>query len=126
MEDHRPDHSEHMRPTRLLLRPRMLSEGQKRISERTATVRTVLARVEGQDKSIEVPLTNISPTGLQIAAGDAIDPDSILLVEVLPGRVLKAVARWARKESGNVLIGAEWEYPLSFDEVWKIRSDYES
>jgi hypothetical protein len=69
---------------------------------------------------------NISPTGLQISTGREVDVNSSLFVEVLPGRILKANTKWSREDDGNYLIGAEWETPISFDEVWRIRCEYES
>ena len=126
MGEPRPDSSGHPRPARILLRPRVVSGDQKRASERTTTVRTVLARLEGQDRPIEVPLMNISPTGLQISTGREVEVNDAMFVEVLPGRILKAVTKWAREDDGNYLIGAEWEAAISFDEVWRIRSEYES
>jgi len=126
MGEHQPHASGHPRPSRILLRPRVVSENQKRASERTSTVRTVLARLEGQDRPIEVPLMNISPTGLQISTGRPLDVNDSLYVEVLPGRILKATIKWSREDDGNYLIGAEWEAAIPFDDVWRIRTEYES
>ncbi len=122
----RTDVSDRPRPARLLLKPRVQSSDQKRGSERTSTHRTVLARVDGQEKATEVPLLDLSPTGLKISAGQGLDADTTLLVEVSPGRTLKASVKWSRAEEENYHIGAEWHDRLSIDDVWKIRSDYEN
>lgn len=126
MGEHQPHSSGHPRPSRILLRPRVVSGNQKRASERTSTVRTVLARLESQDRPIEVPLMNISPTGLQISTGRPVEVNESLYVEVLPGRILKATTKWAREDDGNYLIGAEWETAIPFDDVWRIRTEYEN
>jgi hypothetical protein len=81
--------------------------------------------VEGQSGQIEVPLLDLSPTGLKIAAGQELDNAAVLLVEVAPGRVLNAHVKWCRPVEGNFHIGAEWSQRISIDDVWKIRSDYE-
>lgn len=126
MEAHRPDTSGRFRPSRLLLKPKQVGDEQKRASERTTTTRTVRARVEGQEPSVEVPLINISPTGLQLSVGQDVDPETTLLIEVAAGKSLRAMVRWCREDGENRLLGAEWETPITFDEVWKIRSDFES
>jgi hypothetical protein len=110
----------------LLLKPKVQGSDQKRGSERTSTHRTVLARVEGQEKSTEVPLLDLSPTGLKISAGQGLDAETTLFVEVSPGRTLKASVKWSRADEENFHIGAEWHDRLSIDDVWKIRSDYEN
>jgi hypothetical protein len=69
-----------------------------------------------------VPLLDLSPTGLKISAGQELDLETVLLVDVLPGQTLRARVKWCRPEDENFLIGAEWESPITFDEVWKIRS----
>lgn len=120
--EHREDSSGRPRPMRILLKPRLQSQDQKRASERTSTHRSVSARLEGQDEPTEVPLVNVSPTGLQLSAGESVEPGTRLVIEALPGRDLGAIVRWSREESGDFLVGAEWETPLSFDDVWKIRT----
>ncbi|MBY0588664.1 PilZ domain-containing protein [bacterium] len=121
----RTDSSGRSRPARLLLKPRVSSPDQKRTSDRTTTHRTVLARVEGQEKQTEVPLLDLSPTGLKITAGQELDQEAVLIVEVAPGRILQAAVKWCKAADDNFHIGAEWTERISIDDVWKIRSDYE-
>ena len=80
------------------------------------------ARLEGQSDSPEVPLINISTTGLQISAGQAVESGLPLYVEVMPGEILTATIRWSRQDGEDFLVGAEWSEPISFEQVWRIRS----
>jgi hypothetical protein len=86
----------------------------------------VVARVDGQEKATEVPLLDLSPTGFKIAAGEELEEESVLLVEVAPGQTLRASVKWCRPAQGNFHIGAEWNDRLSIDDVWKIRSTSET
>lgn len=121
--EHREDSSGQPRPVRILLQPRVLSPDQKRRAERTSTQRIVAAEVVGAGEKTEVPLVNVSPTGLQLCVGGPVAPGTALDVEALPGKVLRATVRWSREEEGDYQVGAEWESPLTPDEVWKIRSE---
>lgn len=119
--ENREDASSRPSPARILLQPRILSRDQKRSAERTTTHRTVSARLDGQSNWTEVPLINVSATGLQLCVGESVETESPLWVRVLPGRELEATVRWSRAEDGDWIIGAEWTTPLNIDDVWKTR-----
>ena len=95
---------------------------QKRSAERTTTHRNVVASFEGEDEGVEVPLVNLSATGLQLSVGEPVEVGAILRIEVLPERTIKAVTRWSREDDLDFLLGAEWLDPLTVEDVWKIRS----
>jgi hypothetical protein len=83
----------------------------------------VAVEVVDAGERTEVPLVNLSPTGLQLCLGGPVAPGTSLAVEALPGKLLLATVRWSREEDGDYQVGAEWDSPLTPDEVWKIRSE---
>lgn len=117
----REDSSGRPSPVRILLQPRVQSRDQKRAAERTSTLRTVSARLEEQSGWTDVPLLNVSATGLQLCVGEAVETGATLWVRVLPNRELEATVRWSRADDGDWIVGAEWRRPLAIDDVWKAR-----
>lgn len=124
--DQRQDSSGSPRPVRILLKPRVRSQDQKRASERTSTMRSIPVRMDGSEQRTNVPLVNISPTGLQISVGEHVETGTRIIIEVLPQQERTATIRWSREDDGDYLLGAEWDTPLTFDDVWKIRSGDEN
>lgn len=79
------------------------------------------ARIDDSDVAVEIPLVDVSPTGLRLIVGEPLEEGTVLVIDVLPGMALHAVARWSRDDEGDFLLGAEWQSPIDPDLVWKIR-----
>lgn len=109
-------------PTRILLRPRHQGPEQKRAFDRTSTQREVRARVEDSGEALSAKLLNISPSGLQLALPCAFSEGAHLEVEALPERLLSAVVKWSKPAEDHFVIGAEWDEPITIEEVWQVRA----
>jgi hypothetical protein len=117
-DDPKPAHQ----PTRILLRPRNSNPEQKRGFDRTTTNREVHARLEDAAEPVNARLLNISPTGLQLAVDQVLANGASIEVDALPDRMLLAIVKWSKQMEDHVVLGAEWDAPISIDDVWKVRA----
>jgi hypothetical protein len=125
MNERKHDSQPERRPARILLRPRVVDDGQKRAADRTSTRREVAVQFGGESLTSTCRLQNVSPTGLQLSLDRLLEEGTELSVEVLPTKTLAAVVRWARpadNQNDGFVIGAEWQTPLHYDDVWLVRS----
>lgn len=118
----RQDEFKTHRPARILLRPRHPNPEQKRAFERTTTRREVPVVVAGEAEGDVLPLVDVSPTGVKLAADEEVAVGTQIQIEVLPGEQFEATVRWCRREADHWVFGAEFLNRLAYDQVWKIRS----